>query len=220
MFNKNIKLMAFIASALFWGSGFAADVYIEQAGDTSTFNITQAGAGNRVGTSGAVSVFTGNSQTIDITQTGANNTADLTVNGGSTTIDYAATGGSNDLQVEIDGGTGNTFNIVKEGDSNRVTVCGTNNAFGQGAAAGNAVGCSTGVAVNDTTNTINIAGDSNSVNLALASPNATNVINIGQTTASDSNIVNVTQTGALATHNVNATINGNTNTLNITQSQP
>lgn len=210
--------MAFVMSAMFWGSGaFANDVYIEQAGDTSEFNITQTGSGNRVGTSSTPSTFSGNGQTIDIVQSGSTNTADLTVDGGSTTINYSATGDSNTLIVEIDGGTGNTFNIVKEGDSNRVTVCGTNNA---GSAAGNAVACSAGVQVNDTTNTINIAGGSNSVNLALASPNATNTINIGQTTSSDSNIVNITQTGALATHNVNATINGSTNTLNITQSQP
>lgn len=218
MYKKDIKLMAFVMSAMFWGSGvLAADVYIEQAGDSSTFNITQTGAGNRVGTSSTTSVFTGNSQTIDITQTGSTNTADLTINGGSTTIDYTAIGDTNDLQMEIDGGTGNTFTITKTGDSNRVTVCGTNNV---GTAANNAVACSAGMTVNDTTNTIAITGDSNSVNLALASPNATNVINIGQTTSSSNNVVNLTQTGALATHNVNATINGNTNTLNIVQSQP
>lgn len=216
MFKKDIKLMAFVLSAMFWGSGQAADVYIEQAGDSSTYNITQAGAGNRVGTSSATSIFTGNSQTIDITQTGANNTADLTVNGGSTTIDYTATGDGNDLQVEIDGGTGNTFTIAKTGDTNRVTVCGANNV---GVAANNAVACSSGVTVNDTTNTINITGDSNSVNLALASPNAVNVVSIGQTSASNNNAVNITQTGATASHNTNTTINGSTNIVNITQTQ-
>lgn len=209
--------MAFVMSAMFWGSGaLANDVYIEQAGDTSTFNITQTGTGNRVGTSSTTTKFTGNTQTVDVVQQGSTNTADLDINGGQTTINYSAIGDSNDLQMEINGGTGNTFNIAKEGDSNRVTVCGANDV---GTAANNAVACTAGVAVNDTTNTINIKGDSNSVNLALASPNATNTVNIGQTTSSSGNAVNITQTGALATHSTNVTINGATNTLNITQAQ-
>lgn len=222
MYNKKLLLLVQAISMLLIGSlVYANDVYIEQAGSNSEFNITQSGSGNRVGTSSAPSTFSGDSQAINIVQTGGNaNTADLTVVGGSTTIDYSATGGANALLVEINGGTGTTLNVVKEGDSNRVTVCGSNNASGQGAAAGNAVTCSTGVTVNDTDTTINITGDSNSVNMALNSPNATNVVDIGQTTASDSNIVNITQHGALATHNVNLTVDGNTNTVNITQSQP
>lgn len=217
MYKKDIKLMAFVASAIFWGSGaLANDVYIEQAGGGSTFNITQTGgSGNRVGTSGTPSTFSGNTQAIDIIQQGgSNNTADLTVDGGSTTIDYTATGNTNSLLVEIDGGTGNTFTITKAGDSNRVTVCGANDV---GSAANNAVACSSGVTVNDTVNTIAITGDSNSVNLALASPDATNTINIGQTTASDGNVVNITQTGVgLKTNTL--TIDGDTNTVNVTQS--
>lgn len=217
MFKKDIKLMAFVLSAIFWGSGVLAnDVYIEQAGGGSTFNITQTGgSGNRVGTSSSATTFTGDTQTVDITQTGGNNnTADLTINGGTTTIDYTATGNSNDLQMEINGGTGNSFTVTKTGDSNRVTVCGTNDAS---TAAGNAVACTGGVTVNDTTNIIAIEGDNNSVNLALASPDATNTINIGQTTPSNDNLVNVTQTGAgLKTNTI--TIDGDSNTVKLAQS--
>jgi hypothetical protein len=226
--KKDIKLMAFILSAMFWGSGaYANDVYIEQAGDTSEFTITQLGTGNRVGSSGTSSTFSGNSQAINITQDGSSNTADLIVSGGSTTLTYSAVGSTNDLQLEIGGGSGNTFDIAKNGDSNRVTVCGTNNIGGAvtGGLSGTQTACSTGVAVNDTANTINISGDSNSVNLALDSPNAVNTINIGHTaagtatTASSGNIVNLTQSGATATQNVNLAITGDTNTVNITQSQ-
>jgi len=218
MYNKKLLLVQAIGMLLVSGLVYANDVYIEQAGSTGEFNVTQSGSGNRVGASSTPSTFSGDSQTVDIVQTGGNtNTADLTVTGGSTTINYSATGGTNDLQVEINGGTGTTLAVVKEGDSNRVTLCSTNDAI---TAAGNAVACTAGVSVTDTSTTINIAGDSNSVNMALNSPNATNVVNIGQTTASDSNIVNVTQSGALATHNVNLAVDGNTNTINITQSQP
>lgn len=204
-------------SAMFWGSGvYANEVYIEQAGDSSTFNITQSGTGsNRVGSSGATSSFTGNSQTIDIVQAGLSNAADLSVTGGSTTINYSATGDLNELKVEIDGGTGNTFNIAKTGDSNRVTVCGTNNV-GVSGQTGATASCTAGVAVNDTTNTVNITGDSNKVNLALASADAVNTINIGQTTPSTGNIVNVTQS-SIGIPTTNVTVDGNTNTINIKQ---
>lgn len=217
MYKKDIKLMAFAASAVFLASlSQANDVYIEQAGGGSTFNITQTGgSGNRVGTSGTPSTFTGSTQTVDITQQGgSNNTADLTVDGGTTTIDYTASGNTNDLQLEIDGGTGNEFTITKTGDGNRVTVCGSNDAS---TALANAVACTGGVTVNDTTNTVAITGDSNSVNLALASPNATNTINIGQTVTSTGNVVNVTQTGVGGKTNT-MNINGDTNTVNVTQS--
>ncbi len=217
MFKKDIKLMAFVMSAMFWGSGVQAnDVYIEQAGDTSTFNITQSGTGgNRVGSAGTPSSFTGNSQTIDITQAGQSNAADLSVNGGSTTINYTATGDLNELKVEIDGGTGNSLTVNKIGDSNRVTVCGTNNV-GISGQTGATASCSTGVAVNDTTNVINITGDTNKVNLALGSADAVNTVNIGQTTLSTGNIVNITQSSS-GIPTTNVTVNGDTNTINIKQ---
>lgn len=204
-------------SAMFWGSGVLAnEVYIEQAGSGSTFDITQSGTGsNRVGSSGTASSFTGDNQNVTITQAGLSNAADLSVNGGSTTIGYTATGDLNELVVNIDGGSGNTLNVIKTGDSNRVTVCGTNNV-GVSGQTGATASCSSGVAVNDTTNTINITGDSNKVNLALASADASNTINIGQTTPSTGNIINVTQSG-LGIPTTNLTIDGNTNTVNIKQ---
>jgi hypothetical protein len=217
------KILAILVTSGMLSSGaIANDVYIEQAGDTSTFNITQSGTGgNRVGSAGTPSTFSGNSQTIDIVQAGQGNQADLTVSGGSTTINYSATGDLNELKVEIDGGTGNTFNIAKTGDSNRVTVCGTNNV-GTSGQTGSTAGCTAGVAVNDTTNTININGDTNKVNLALASADAVNTINIGHNSqgvsgsASSGNIVNVTQS-SIGIPTTNITVNGDTNTINVKQ---
>jgi hypothetical protein len=72
------------------------------------------------------------------------------------------------------------------------------------------------VGVVDTLNNINITGDTNTVNLALASANAVNNIDIGQTTPSSDNIVNITQSGA-GVHNVGLVVNGDTNLVNITQ---
>ena len=215
MIKNNYGTMAFIMAAIFVGSGAqASDVYVDQAGDSSTFNITQSNGTNRVGTISTPSVFEGSNIQVDIIQNGTLNEADIqAISATGTTINYDAQGGSNTLEIEI-GNSGNELNVVKNGDSNRVTMCGTNG--GDGTRSGSATGCSNAVSVVDTTNNINITGDSNTVNLALASANAVNNIDIGQTTPSNSNIVNITQSGS-GVHNVGLVIDGDTNLVNITQ---
>ena len=207
--------MAMVMAALFAGSGAqASDVYVDQAGDTGTFNITQSNGSNRVGTISTPSVFEGNNITVDIIQNGTLNEADIqALTATDTIINYDAQGGSNTLEIEI-ANSGNELNVVKIGDGNRVTMCGTNS--GAGTPAGATASCSTAVGVVDTTNNINITGDTNTVNLALASANAVNNIDIGQTTPSSDNVVNITQSGA-GLHNVGLVINGDTNLVNITQ---
>jgi hypothetical protein len=217
MIKNNYKGMAFIMAAIFAGSGaaVASEVYIEQAGDTGTFNITQSNGDNRVGSVGTPSVFSGNAIAVDIVQDGTLNEADLSViTATDTVIDYTATGGSNILEVDI-ANSGNSLTVVKTGDANRVTMCGTNDV-GVGGQTGATAACSTAVGVVDTTNVLNITGDSNSVNLALASANASNTVNIGQTTPSDNNVVNITQSGA-GLHTTAVTIDGSTNLVNVTQ---
>jgi hypothetical protein len=216
MIKNNYKGMAFIMAAIFAGSGvtLASEVYIEQAGSSSTFNITQSNGNNRVGSTNTPSEFDGSSILVDIIQDGTGNEADLRVlSATGTTIDYTAIGGSNILEVDI-ANSGNDLTVVKDGDANRVTMCGTND--GAGAVAGATASCSTAVGVVDTTNVINIRGDSNSVNLALASANANNTVNIGQNTISDNNVVNITQSGA-GVHTTAITVDGNTNLVNVTQ---
>jgi hypothetical protein len=208
---KNYYGMAWVMAAIFAGSGaYASDVYVDQAGDTGTFNITQSNGVNRVGSIGTPSVFSGNNITVDIIQNGTLNEADIqALSATDTIINYNAQGGSNTLEIEI-GNSGNELNVVKNGDSNRVTMCGTMSGTGASAT------CATAVGVVDTTNNINITGDSNTVNLALASTNAVNNVNIGQTTPSSDNTVNITQSGN-GLHNVGVNINGDTNLVNITQ---
>lgn len=216
MIKNNYKSMALVIAAIFVGSGsvLASEVYIEQAGDTGTFNITQSNGNNRVGSSGTPSVFGGNNILVDIVQDGTLNEADLSVlTASDTVIDYTATGNSNILEVEI-ANSGNSLTVVKTGDANRVTMCGTNN--GAGTVAGATAACTAAVGVVDTVNVINITGDSNAVNLALASANAVNTVNIGQTTPSDANVVNITQSGA-GVHTTAITVDGDTNLVNVTQ---
>jgi hypothetical protein len=212
---KNYYRMAWVMAAIFAGSGAqASDVYVDQAGDTGTFNITQSNGVNRVGTISTPSVFSGNNITVDIIQNGTLNEADIqAISATDTIINYDAQGGSNILEIDI-ANSGNELNVVKNGDGNRVTMCGTYD--GAGAVAGATASCSTAVGVVDTLNNINITGDTNTVNLALASANAINNIDIGQTTPSNDNVVNITQSGA-DIHNVGLVINGDTNLVNITQ---
>ena len=208
---KNYYGMAWVMAAIFAGSGAqASDVYVDQAGDTGTFNITQSNGVNRVGTINTPSVFSGNNITVDIIQNGTMNEADIqAISATDTVINYNAQGGSNTLEIEI-GNSGNALNVVKNGDGNRVTMCGTKNGTGASAT------CATAVGVVDTTNNINITGDSNTVNLALASANAINNIDIGQTTSSSDNVVNIVQSGN-ELHHVGLVINGDTTLVNITQ---
>jgi hypothetical protein len=208
---RNYYGMAWVMAAIFAGSGAqASDVYVDQAGDTGTFNITQSNGVNRVGTISTPSIFSGNNITVDIIQDGTMNEADIqAISATDTIINYNAQGGSNTLEIEI-GNSGNELNVVKNGDSNRVTMCGTMSGTGASAT------CATAVGVVDTTNNINITGDSNTVNLALASANAVNNIDIGQTAPSSDNVVNITQSGN-GLHNVGLVINGDTNLVNITQ---
>jgi hypothetical protein len=212
---KNYYGIACVMAAIFAGSGAqASDVYVDQAGDTGTFNITQSNGVNRVGTISTPSVFSGNNILVDIIQNGTLNEADIqAVSATDTIINYDAQGGSNILEIDI-ANSGNELNVVKTGDGNRVTMCGTND--GAGAVAGATASCSTAVGVVDTLNNINITGDTNTVNLALASANAINNIDIGQTTPSNDNVVNITQSG-VGVHNVSLVINGDTNLVNITQ---
>jgi hypothetical protein len=208
---RNYYRMAWVMAAIFASSGaYASDVYVEQAGDTGTFNITQSNGSNRVGTINTPSVFSGNNILVDIIQNGTLNTADIqALSATDTIIDYNAQGDFNTLEIEI-GNSGNELNVVKNGDGNRVTMCGTMSGTGVSAT------CATAVGVVDTLNNINITGDSNTVNLALASANAINNIDIGQTLPSSNNVVNIVQSGG-GVHNVGLVINGDTNLVNITQ---
>ena len=212
---KNYYGMAWVMAAIFAGSGAqASDVYVDQAGSSSTFNITQSNGVSRVGSINTPSVFNGSNIQVDIIQNGTLNEADIqAISATDTIINYDAQGGSNILEIEI-ANSGNELNVVKNGDGNRLTMCGTND--GAGVVAGATASCSTAVGVVDTLNNINITGDTNTVNLALASANAINNIDIGQTTPSNDNVVNITQSG-VGVHNVGLVINGDTNLVNITQ---
>ena len=165
IYRKDIKLMAFVASAMFWGSGYAADnsIYIDQSGDSGTYTITQDGSGNKVkgigttagsaGTDGTPAKFSGNGQTVNIEQTGQNNVLSIgatTTQGGSlagyqnigVNINYQVTGGNNTGIIDINNnnrGTsiGSVVSIVQDGGATaKLKMTGSENKFTVNTAGG------------------------------------------------------------------------------------
>jgi|TARA_R110000737_G_scaffold182572_1_gene206101 hypothetical protein len=216
MSNRINKIsLALLVSLLGATAAWASDVYIDQAGSTTTIDITQTGSGNTVGSSGTASTIIGSNTDIDVTQTGASNTADIeTATGASDTkIDYTATGGSNILDVDISTATDTTVTAVITGDSNELTVCGT---LATDASSVASATCATEVSANTTTTNVAVTGDSNKIAAGLDSAGAVNNITIGANTVSDYNVVNLKQTGT-DTPVVTLNVDGSSNAVNITQ---
>jgi hypothetical protein len=216
MSNRINKIsLALLVSLLGTTAAWASDVYIDQAGSTSTIDITQTGDGNTVGSAGTASTITGDNSDVDITQTGATNIADVSSSVGTsgTILDYTATGSSNILEVEIDGAADTKLTATITGDSNELTLCGT---LGTDAATATSATCATGVQADTTESTVAITGSSNKVAIAAGAANAINNITIGANVASGFNIVNLKQSGT-DTPNVTLNMDGDSNAVNIIQ---
>jgi hypothetical protein len=216
MSNRINKIsLALLVSLLGTTAAWASDVYIDQAGSTSTIDITQTGDGNTVGSAGTASTITGDNSDVDITQTGATNIADVSSSVGTsgTILDYTATGSSNILAVEIDGAADTKLTATITGDSNELTLCGT---LGTDAATGSSATCATGVQADTTESTVAITGSSNKVAIAAGAANAVNNITLGANVSSSFNIVNLKQSGS-DTPNVTLNMDGDSNAVNIIQ---
>lgn len=212
--NKN-ALLASIFAALFWGSALASDVYIDQAGSTTTIDITQTGDGNTVGSSGTPSTLYGDNTDIDITQTGSTNSADIetAVGASGTVINYTATGSSNVLDVDISTAADTNLTTTITGDSNEVTLCGTLSTV---ASANASATCATEVTVDTVTTTLAITGDSNKIAVGANASGAVNTITLGANVNSSYNTINLQQSGT-DIPNVTLNVDGDTNAINITQ---
>ena len=198
--------MAFVLSAMFWGSGVLAnDIYIEQSGDNTTVSVTQYGAGNKVEgmLPGDPGIIAGDGNIVSISQIGVSNLLKLSV--GTSNI-----GGP---------GTGVTVTATADGSGNTQSImCG--GAMG---------GCAA------TTITSNITGNSNSVTQFLDGNTTSSIINVtgggntlnhtgsgagkhtGEiTVVGDTNNISLTQSGPLA-QNAIISHNGSGNTITVNQ---
>ena len=215
MSKLNRMVLPFLVGLLWTTATLASDVYIDQAGSTTTIDITQTGSGNTVGSSGTASTIIGDNSNIDLVQTGSNNTADIetAVGASGTTIDYTATGGTNILDVDISAATDTTLTTTVTGDSNEVTLCGS---LATNATAVSSASCATELSANSTTTNLAITGDSNKVAVGEDSASAVNNITLGANTVSDLNVVNLSQTGS-GVPVVTLNVDGDSNAVNITQ---
>ena len=213
--NMNRITLALLASLLATSAVWASDVYIDQAGSTTTIDITQTGDGNTVGSSGTASTIIGDNSDIDLTQTGSNNTADIeTATGASgTVINYDATGSTNTLDVDISTATDTKLTTTITGDSNEVTLCGTLSTTASAVASAT---CATEVSADTVTTTLDITGDSNKVAIGADAGSAVNTITLGANVSSSFNTINLQQSG-LDVPVVTLNVDGNTNAINITQ---
>ena len=214
MSKTDIKLMAFVASAMFWGSGMAGEnlVYIEQAGSSSsnTITIEQVGASNWVG---------GTTDQTTKTVSGARSgTGNSTIYGGTTVLTPAApsalnyatiTGNTNTLAITQTGDNNTAqYNITGNRNSYTSTVSGSNNQTKLTVNPSSAVTSGTNASVTET-----ITGDNNTVIQSITAPQFTSITSI---TGNYNQITsdNIT-TGALS--RVENTVDGNQNVFNIKQ---
>ena len=244
IFRKDIKLMAFVASAMFWGSGNAADnsIYIDQSGDNSTITMVQDGSGNKVkgillnGTAGGTTdpaKLLGNAQTINIEQTGANNVLALGINstqGGSVTgfsnigvnLKYQVTGGGNTGYININNNgqgtaSGNVVDIRQDGGATAtLNMTGSSNQLTVNTAGGAGNTFTGNINASETVAVINqTSGGGNQTTLDMTGTKG----QVSVTSIGAANITNVTQsaygtTGAI----VLIDITGSGNQTNVTQS--
>lgn len=221
----NKVVIALLLGIFISGNAFAAGVYIDQAGSSSTIDITQTGSGNEVtGDDGTTTKaqMSGSSIDIDIDQIGDGNEAEVNLTTAtSNKVDASFTGDANQFDIMVNGGTGGTHTVNVDGDGNDVTICGTNNGGTMATSGSTATGtsCNTGISANDVTNTLNAFGDYNIVNIeqGAGTADSTNTITIGTSLAdSNNNLVNIEQDNT-EENTITMDIEGASNIVNIIQ---
>jgi hypothetical protein len=195
-----MKKLAFILMMIMLGNVYAAEIYVEQAGSSSTVNINQEGVGNIIGDSLNPAYFGGGSNTVNIDQIGDNNNLQSIVNGAGTNT-TVTTNGSGNIQT-IDCGTttssGCSSSVIKQ------QVTGSDNTVTQ----------DLGTGANHNSD-INISGSDNVVTHTSTNSGASTVnVDVSGST----NTIGVTQSG-LTAKSVSVTSTGNNNNITINQSE-
>lgn len=232
--------MAFVISAMFWGSGWAADntIYLDQAGDNSNITVTQDGSGNKIkgilangnaGNTTDASVLQGDYQLVSINQVGQNNVMSLGLkttigaNGKGITLNYSAINGGNIALINSNNsgsGTsaGNTASFTHSGGGAITTLnlLGSDNQLSV-TTAGGANNKFTGTINADETNVTvsQTAGGGNETTMDLTG----NKGQISLTSVGTTNITNIIQSASgVAGAQIILDITGSGNTTSITQS--
>ena len=207
--------MAFVMSAMFWGSGVLAnDVYMDQIGDNSTISITQTGAGNLVngnvsgtGNNDDPAIIKGDLNNVTITQIGASNTVRMVINnetnGTGSTVVVSADGSGNNQTI----GCGTALSSSCNAGIIRSEIIGNNNNTVQTLSGG------------VTQSKIAITGNYNNVTHTAsgAGLHSGDITVTGSGTSGTPTGVTLTQSG-VSNKNAVITSNGSTNTISVTQS--
>ena len=115
---KYTLLALLLTSTLAFGNN---EIYLEQEGTTGTFDITQEGSSNRIGSSTDISTIAGDGSDFDISQIGNSNALDIEWDGDQTDFDLYIEGDSN-LQDILVTGNQNVFTNTILGNSNDITI--------------------------------------------------------------------------------------------------
>lgn len=221
---KKLLTVVMVTIAMGITTARAADVYLDQAGSSSTIDITQQGDGNIVGSSSDRSTINGSSADVDISQDGSSN--ELYIETGSSTtapdIDVVQSGSSNVFNVDLGSVSDPAIDLNVTGDSNKIDVCGT---FSTAASSATDAVCSADMGQDYIGVDVDIANSSDSNKIAIGRSGITGTdgttevkVSIGATTAgSDSNIINITQDSTTESGVVDLTVDGTGNAINITQ---
>ena len=97
------------------------EIYLEQEGSTGTFDITQVGSSNRIGSSTDISTIAGDSSDFDISQIGNVNELDIEWEGDQTDFDLYIEGNGNKQDILVSGDQ-NTFTNTLLGDGNDISI--------------------------------------------------------------------------------------------------
>ena len=116
------KTALILLITLFASFAFANnEIYLEQEGSTGTFDITQVGTGNKIGSSTDISTIAGSDSDFDISQLGNSNVLNLEWDGGEADFDLYIEGDSNTQDLFVNGSQ-NTFENIFIGNGNSLTI--------------------------------------------------------------------------------------------------
>jgi hypothetical protein len=238
MKTRSLTKIATAVVALVMSIGvYAVDnsIYIDQAGDNATINISQDGAGNRVrgiqgvGTGNTTpAVINGDGMQIDITQVGAANVLNLGIQsttaagGAPTSVSYNVSGGGNTgtINLNSDNQGTNASSVVDITQTNgnnttNISMLGSSNSLTANQSGGSAQLISN-VNADTTTQTINTSGGTdNRVTTNLTGEKGTVVVDM----VGASNHATITQDGGSTMgHYTKLDVAGSNNQYTVNQS--
>jgi len=201
--KKIITLLLLLTMGTAYGQNA---LYLQQISTAAVVNVLQAGATNRIGSSGTPSTITGDNVNFDVKQVGNSNAIDFAFNGNGTTLKLYNTGDSNTQGLYINGAN-NSLDLEFVGNSN--TLLFNNDGTS---------GSTTQASVANGTYSFNVNGNSNAFNIGSGTGSYNN---LDYKVAGNSNTFNILQNGIVAGtsgHSQIVGVDGNSNNVYINQS--